>query len=236
MAKRRGRTPLYDLIGTAPGRGESAPRPALREDDAVVDSGTGVRRSVRIPIGYFYLAIAAIVILCVLTYIVGFRRAESVYEGELDQERFASLKNGVPRPTDPLSRGAGDASDDETMGGGVEPFTWTGEPAAPAAYGQVESDPRKPGLNYFVLITTNRDGARKVAEFCRDRRLEAYVVPVKNSSRNFQVIVLPGYAGGDQQSAAVQVLRQSIDRVIEEWHAEVNPRDNFGYYPVRFDG
>ena len=67
--------------------------------------------------------------------------------------------------------------------------------AGDAAWGPMESDPRRPGLHYMVLIATRTEGARRLAAFCRARGLETYVVG-GNNERLRCVVVLPGVTIG----------------------------------------
>ncbi len=103
------------------------------------------------------------------------------------------------------------------------------------AWGPPESDPREAGLNYFILIHTQRENANKLANFCRKESLEAYVVKAKNMDQ-YQVIVLPGYRKGARELEQIRTLERRIKAVTRKWKLRINPRDDLSYYPDRYDG
>ncbi len=102
-------------------------------------------------------------------------------------------------------------------------------------WGVPQSDPREAGLNYFVLIHTQRANAIKLAEFCRAESLEAYVVKARNMAQ-YQVIVLPGYSKGGREHEQIRALERTIKAVTRKWKLRINSRDDLSYYPVRYNG
>jgi hypothetical protein len=86
----------------------------------------------------------------------------------------------------------------------------------PDGWGPIESDPRQADLHYFVLAETRPEGAVRLAEFCRERGLEAYVIR-RNNSRFRRVIALPGLESRSTESPAYRGLSQEVLRVGLEW-------------------
>ena len=95
--------------------------------------------------------------------------------------------------------------------------------AGDAAWGPMESDPRRPGLHYMVLIATRTEGARRLAAFCRARGLETYVVG-GNNERLRCVVVLPGVPTQSRSDPQVRRLMDRVDPVCRAWKDE-NPRE-----------
>ena len=98
------------------------------------------------------------------------------------------------------------------------------------------SDPRKKGLNYFVLAETREAGAKKIAEYCRANGLESYVIPGKNDGLR-RVIVLPGFESGARSSQEVKSLESRMQDVGDKWKkAERGNSDFRGAYPSLYNG
>ena len=85
------------------------------------------------------------------------------------------------------------------------------------AWGAIDSDPRQAGFYYFCLVTTtDRPAALRLAEFCRDSGLEAYVI-ARHNRRNVRVIVLPGFQTQHATDPAVVTIRARILDVGRKW-------------------
>jgi hypothetical protein len=249
MAKRKpSKSSLYELIKTRPrvmpeeppGGGDVEEVPAGSFSRRWLSPG----RTVTLPVGYVLLAAAVVSAAVVGAYVFGYGRAS-----ELERERFeqrllarAGDLDESTLPRDPLmdgdrpgggilgaeaSGGGGGAAD--RVSGGAAPG-----PAGPDEYGPIESDPRQRGFRYFVLMTTNRDGALLLVEFCRQRELETYAIARNNGDRF--VIALPGLPPGmSNQAPEYRALRNRIEAIGTEWLAGGGLTDLHDAYPLLYD-
>lgn len=239
MARKPRRPALYELIHQKLGLVVSSPSrrtdvydgPPAESSESWLSPG----RSVRIPVGFLFLAGAGVIAVGIISFMIGHRAG-----GRAMEAQYADRFGGMPMMTpvrDPLTEGA----DQEEPGGYADgdlrstveraeeaatvPVT---EPPAPVVidqrqWGPVESDPRQEDLHYFILATTRTEGARRLAEFCRVNGLEAYVVP-SNNSRLRCVTVLPGFE--TKSGPQVRRMREQIHRIGAMWKAR---------YPVESD-
>ncbi len=232
MAARK--TPaLYELMG-----GDEPERrpPEEPRDESRLMRWLGAGRSIRLPVGYIWLAAAIVVVAVAGAFSLGFVRGQR--EAETAYQRDWLAMNAMPVPPPEVAHEGFDGL--ATHLPAIDPATTAQAPPAEAGpagagWGDVESDPRQEGVNYFVLLTTYRDNALAFARFCRDNDVEAYVVTSNNSSYH-RVVALPGYLAGDRSSEAVRDLERRIVEVARKWKLQVNPRDNLAYYPERFKG
>ena len=232
MGRKPTNAALYELMGKKPTeqRGprhppppETGPRPAPGP------RWIGVGRTLRLPVGYIWLAGGGGILLLALVFSAGYLRGHRQATTTLEQEWLATHQGALPVPPPEVQPALVQRSESRT------PTKTPAATAKPSGPGQVLSDPRVEGLNYFILIHTQRDNAVQLARFCRQGGVEAYAVPVKNGVL-YRVLMLPGYAAGDRSSEPVRELEQRIVEVIRKWKLQVNPRDELAYYPERFDG
>ena len=98
--------------------------------------------------------------------------------------------------------------------------------------GPIESDPRVKGMSYYILATYTPESAVKLAEFCRSKGLEAYVIP-GNNARSRRVIVLPLFKYDDRNSERVRQLDAMIVDVGQKWHlSDPKNNDNLGEHYI----
>jgi hypothetical protein len=196
---------------------------------AVRDSGPSVpgRGSVRLPTGVLAMGIASAVALITVAYVIGYGIGKRAGERE-------SLQAPLPPLVDPLARaseevqasasasalpvvGGVPASDTARIGAELTPFT--GE------------DPRLPGLNYFILATTDPSGATEMVEFCRANGLDAHIGGGHNG-RLRQVVVVPGFPSDGRASPEIKALEVKIKQVGAQWKALRRGNSDFrDYYP-----
>lgn len=92
-------------------------------------------------------------------------------------------------------------------------------------------DPRLPGLNYFILATTDPAGATEMVEFCRANGLDAHIGGGHNG-RLRQVVVLPGFPSDGRGSPEIKALEAKITQVGAQWKALRRGNSDFrDYYP-----
>jgi hypothetical protein len=200
--------------------------------------------------------IAVGVVAVVIAYLVGVNRGErlgrAAYSEEREQERQL-LDGGRPATAGSASRetASGDAVPSATGAGverqGVEKQGVERQGASenraqvdgngisrgqaledgPLSPLQLGADPRQAGLNYFVIATVSPPSAIATAQFCRDKGLDAYVVP-SNNVRFSEVIVLPGFPASDRSSTAVKGLEARIRKVGTLYKNAARGNPDFG--------
>lgn len=238
---RKGGPALYELLSStkaAPLAGGAA-RPSA---PAAAFSGSQTQLIAWIAVG---------VVAVVIAYLVGVNRGErlgrAAYSEEREQERQL-LDGGRPATAGSASRetASGDAVPSAT-GAGVETRGFE-KPGASENRAQVDgngisrgqaledgplsplqlgADPRQAGLNYFVIATVSPPSAIATAQFCRDKGLDAYVVP-SNNVRFSEVIVLPGFPASDRSSTAVKGLEARIRKVGTLYKNAARGNPDFG--------
>ena len=70
-------------------------------------------------------------------------------------------------------------------------------------------DPRQSGLNYFVVASVLEANADKIVQFCRDRGLDAWVVPDHNG-RLREITILPGVPKSELEGVRAKALKARI--------------------------
>ncbi len=200
--------------------------------------------SMRVPIGYIFLGIAAVLVVIIGTFIFGHLRGGQDKEREFGD--FGPLNTNGDSPViaqDPMGQDSitmGEISDIQ----GTTPSTdqLNGSDSAlknsstNSEWGLIESDPRQEGYNYYILIHTTRQNAIKLAKFCRSDQIRAHVIEKPGRSSQYQVIVLPGYRRGESDSAEIIQLKSRLKAVTRNWNLHINSRDDLSYYPERFNG
>ncbi|MGI9012621.1 MAG: hypothetical protein ACR2GY_00060 [Phycisphaerales bacterium] len=204
-------------------------------------------RMLRVPVGYVFIGVAVLLTVCLIAYIAGFTSGAGDEDGSgggiadtggaimlENHEIAASLsrerQNGGPN--DAGTAGAALAPGNRQQGGGRS--APAGGNTANVNARKIDADPRVGGLNYFSLITTRRESAIQVAEFCRANGLEAYVTPANNG--NLSVFVVPGYARDERSSPAIVELETRIQRVFDAWNKKVGRKDLTSWLPRKFSG
>lgn len=238
---RKGGPALYELLSNpkaAPLAGGAA-RPSA---PAAAFSGSQTQVIAWIAVG---------VVAVVIAYLVGVNRGErlgrAAYSEEREQERQL-LDGGRPATAGAASGNA--ASPDAAPSGGGTAVGRQGNERQGASENraqvdgngisrgqaledgplsplQMGADPRQAGLNYFVIATVSPPSAIATAQFCRDKGLDAYVVP-SNNVRFSEVIVLPGFPATDRSSTAVKGLEARIRKVGTLYKNAARGNPDFG--------
>lgn len=219
---RRSSPALYELIRHR--GGERVPpahhrEPEVEMHDPIAPSGSWLRpgRSVQMPVGYLFVGVALVLGLMIVTYMIAFERGIQSERYAFEEAYGVSPADNRTGPLlDPLTQ-SGEAS--RTSGRqSTEPRSRPpeGGVAATGDWGPIASDPRQRGRAYFILAETTENGAARLAEFCRDNGLEAYVVSGHNV-RLRRVIVLPGFTPDRTTSPEAGQLRQRIHDIGRTW-------------------
>ena len=90
-------------------------------------------------------------------------------------------------------------------------------------WGTITDDPRQAGMLYFMLSQTTKDGAGRLAAFCRGRGLETYAISGDNT-RLHRVIALPGFSTRSEQG--VEDLKRTIQNIGQVWAETEGRGDN----------
>jgi len=240
MAGRSSRAPLYEkLAGSTSSRGTVRPRGIAvppRDDDDADRSWLAPGRLIRVPVGFVLLTVAGIILVTVGSYMFGHRNGQSVERQRFVNDAFSDFDETHAMMEDPV------LNDGEQPGGSIlfnpeDSLLSGGSPTSdrrpsgtsrrtgPGAWGPIDDDPRTKGLNYFVLMQTHEDGARRLVEFCRKRGLETYAVGGHNT-RLRKVVALPGFDGADRSSPAVKALESRIREIGLAWQAQEGGHDD----------
>lgn len=217
MLRRVGRAPLYEYMNRDDARTGAAPRAARS-----IGPGGGGVRSLRVPVGYVFLAAAVGLLSIVGAYAWGYRSANKALRAEwedrmlargdrFDPEQMAVIQDPVARPTEAIGGGSIGLSNSDSAGGAAAPPR-----PEPGSWGPVRSDPRVDGWHYLVVAATREEGGLRLAAFLRERGLEAYVATGHNA-RLATVFLLPGHP--DPKDPAVADLKPRVIQAGKEWAA-----------------
>lgn len=212
MGRRQSRPALLELFQS---RQEDSTRNP--DEPELLSSWPKPGRSIRVTTGHLLLATAGVILLLVITWVIAFS------QGELQAR--ADLKSVIFRPveSDPLV---------------VTPSAMpeSNEIAVPVQGGLgFMGDPRQKGLFYFVLAETREAGALRLADFCRERGLETWVIPRDNTGLA-RVIALPGLTSTSRSEAACRDLDERIGGIGLQWVESGGQSSLEDRYLVRWDG
>jgi hypothetical protein len=220
MAKRNSPA-LYELIRHH--SGERVPQAHTHEPEPgrsvpMLPSASWLQpgRVIQVPVGYLFVAIAGVLILVILFYTIAYHRGVQAERMAFEAEYGPVTTTERAGPVlDPLTR-------QNAATGVTSEARRDSQLRAPAqadaarAWGPIASDPRQRGMAYFILAETTESGATRLAEFCRERGLEAYVVSGHNV-RLRRVIALPGIPPDRVTGEQARSLRQQIHDVGRDW-------------------
>lgn len=159
---------------------------------------------IRVPRGYAVLAAAGVVLVVVLAYWVGHTRGYRAAERDLTVSEApvtpavvlppASSNNAIPSGS-PATSAVSTTSD-------VTP----------------KVDPRREGLNYYILAHYPLTEAQRLARFLREGGVEAYAIPVQNKGLA-QVVAGRGFTAQEIGSPAANEYRDRLRALGKQWQA-----------------
>lgn len=213
-------------------------------------------RTVRLPVGYLFVAAGLALALTVVGYFIGYKRAEQDARAQRAREGQALVDSSL----DPLNVGSGGAPLAQTSQtqpvvgspsgtrtptqtqqptGGAPP---TGGSSAPSVTppgvrpSDLERDPRVSGLNYLIIARLGPDEARKAAAYLQANGVDVAVVPT-GSDRFREVIATRGFPAGEVTGPERQRLESRIKELGRLYRLqERGPTDFSDMYPRRFSG
>ncbi len=247
MSRRTGPA-LYELLGRKPQGGANTPTEGQRQAPPTRANLSPAAGSSMDPAHLRSLVLAAVVVFgLIAAYLVGVSRGErlgrsaAISESEADTHLLAranDARGNQGATSQAPSTGANPNASENTANGGTSgspagsaahmgPVTPPPTPAGGLAPSAPGVDPRVAGLNYFVLASTLEPNALKIVAFCRDRGLDAWVVPDQNG-RLREVTVLPGFEHSNRSSPEVRELDERIRNVGVLFKASGSGNSDFG--------
>jgi hypothetical protein len=208
MARKKGPA-LYELInptGDEPIGLVNKVQPTSRVDDDenLTHNVLTPGRSVRMSIGTIGVFAAVAVALILISYTIGFNRGEAVAREDYGSRLFQEVD------ATPVSQAQ--------IKPAVSPRQPPSQIVKPSSkvpkWGAIGADLRQSGVHYFILSQTTKEGAERIASFCREKGLETYAISGDNT-RLHRVIALPGFRKRNEQGVADLLLR--IRSIGQSW-------------------
>ncbi|TVQ65134.1 MAG: hypothetical protein EA379_00385 [Phycisphaerales bacterium] len=262
MARSRKGPALFELVSDRTPRqqvrpqtdaGAAAPaRPTPRPTPVVADAADGAwwrggGRSLRIPVGYVFVAGAIVFALCIGFFVLGAHQG-----GRAERERYARDASAawLGPDSDPLN--------DAAPGSGAGPVQQATRPTQavpdPAQSAPTRATNRSQqtapapatggarlgeGLNHFIIARLGPDEAHRAAAFLRSHGLDVGVFAADNP-RFREVIALRGFGAGSGPDGVggseANALRSDIRRVGRLYKAQASgPTDFADVYAFRID-
>ena len=232
MSPRKQGPVLFELVRDSPRSTSGGPGPVATDTGGSGGMLNWAGRTVRVPAGYIFVVAAVIATAGILGYVIGFGRAEQVYDDKARQQAQLGadvtdpLDSGpveinltAPQPEAPalqsrLSGAAGDATDRDTSSRSTNP----------AQTGRDESS-RQPGLNYYVLVRDLPAEGDRLVAWLDTRGIPALTEPV--SGGLVKVIVLQGFERGQASSARALSYKQHLRELGARWKREHGGSSDF---------
>jgi len=255
MASPRRKGPaLYELLGSRPINKPGGSRAPVEDSlEPEEDSAFGIKpgRSIRLPVGYLFFAIAGVIALIIAGYMFGYHQRDRVAE----QERMRMLTgenpdSGAPQGSsiaDPLnqssgSRGGTNAGEQRSQSGsGSTPRNQSGSRTGSSLNNvwfvrDGVADPRERGRNYFMLATNYPwDEAERAALFLGRNGVGTVVYPSNRSDR-WNLSTRQGFEGGTFRDAEAQALVDEIKRLGRQYRSDERGATDFDdLYPALYN-
>ena len=208
MTRKKGPA-LYELInptGGEPMRPVKHVQPISRVDDDenLTHNVLTPGRSVRMSIGTIGVFAAVAVALILISYTIGFNKGDAVAREDYGSRLFQEV-DSTPLPQAQI----------KPVVSPTQPPSQIAKPSAKnPKWGAIGADPRQSGGHYFILSQTTKEGAERIASFCREKGLETYAISGDNT-RLHRVIALPGFTKRNEQGVTDLLLR--IRSIGQAW-------------------
>lgn len=258
MAGKKKHVSLYELIGergvrtsdqgSANGRpARPAPRPEPKPvaveapDRAPIAVGPG--RTVRVPVGYVFCAVALMVFIAVGSFVLGYKKAERAAERQR-QEQQARIRLDDPLNEDGaggdlIADGSAANPRDVSRAGSDTPGSSPGPVnlGSPDRMVVVESgarDPRQAGMNYLNLALLPRGEAERLGRFLSANGVEIGVVA---RGKHFQVVALRPFAAGELYKSGYEAFVRDLRQLGKRYESqEDGATDLSDLYPEKHAG
>lgn len=191
-------------------------------------------RTVRMPVGYFFFALAIVIATAIGAYILGFQMRDAAYQRQ--EKRRAQLEAPVEPLDQPVNRSLLGPS---PVGASGSQPSRPGSPAKPPSpeigsgpgkvvvVGAGTSDPREKGVNYAIVATLGKERATDLAAFLSERGVDVAVVPT-NNARLFFVVTLKGFPSGTYRTEERENYEALLKALGKEWERLGGGRRDFG--------
>lgn len=203
---------------------ERAPRVPSR-DESVDGEGFSLPPSVKIPTGYLFVAAAVVTALVMGGYFFGFARGSASERVTRGQEMARDLDSQVNDPlvrTAPLNpqlleappgeRGGSIAASNEPSISDDGGASLTDAIVAIAP----ETDPRVPGMNYYIIARDLPDEAVRAATYLRQQGITASALSTGRADRKL-VVAMEAFASGQTSGQAARDLKARIQEAGRLW-------------------
>lgn len=184
-------------------------------------------RSLRVPLGFLWLLGVAVLLVAVVAYAFGYGRGKAAgFNDGLAQRAGVDLAAATTRSVqDPLLKQASTPVAQVTSA----PADAKGaSQAGGSESAPKDGDPRRKGVNYFVIARPSEQVAAEMLAFCRAEGLDAHLVSDHNGGRSRKIIVLPGLASSESRKAPeAQKLEARIKTVGQRWKAKAKGNKDF---------
>ncbi|MEQ9616406.1 MAG: hypothetical protein RLN60_00050 [Phycisphaerales bacterium] len=221
MGKRRGPA-LYELVRVRQRGGpfaEGQPSYAPKEEGGEEASGLlASGRTIRMPVGYVFLAIGVGIALLFGGYFIGYFTRDREIRADKTTEARNDLA-GIQDPTldnVPVREGLINDARNAPRGGQSTQPVLSGPLPNPYLVDAWADDPRVEGMNYYIVATQALEEANRVAAFLAEAGLEVARLPVDNRGLAI-VIVREPFAPGEVSSPRSQALESQIKRLGREF-------------------
>jgi hypothetical protein len=202
---------------------ETAPPPASASGGNPLAGLLAPGRTIRLPVGYFLLGGGVMILVVWFAFMLGHNRGEGKARNQFEQTVLDQTggigTDGSLITLDPLNQQGGAEVQTPGPSTNIKPPSGSSA-AATGKWGPVvpKSNPCRKGELHFVLAETTESGAKALADFCRGKGLETYVISGKND-RLRQVVAFPGFVNSARTSSAVRALEAKIHQVGQLWKA-----------------
>lgn len=232
-------TPTPAVVpASAPARQPAEPREPLFSADKVLGFITP-GRALRLPIGYVFIAIAALIAIVFATFSIGVDTGSSQTKAELGEIATRNSGGPINEPlADPAVTPNGEQIksttpranqrvqvDDPTSSNTPQPQPQTqrsprvvrdGAGAEVILVDQASDDPRQVDMNYFVLATQPQAEAERIAAYYAKNGVStARMIP--NNRGMCQVITLRGFVGKDLSTPEARDYESNLLRIGREY-------------------
>ena len=199
-----------------------------------------LNQSIRLPLGYIFVACAAVILLLVIAYSVGYARGNNASKAEKagflnnsnSTESTESTTSNNTTTSPPMDNQAAST----TSHNNANPDLSKGNRnlSNPTPTTDRTTDTRRKGLNYIFVERFSPEEADQVADYLAGQGIDAMVLPANNRLR--QVVLRQGFEGWSSNRQG-QALLAKIKALGREWKSQHGGTKNFDQaYGNKFRG
>ena len=204
-------------------------------------------RTLRVPVGYVFVAAGVLVLLLATSYGIGFNRGEHSgrqlraqdQQEVLERQTRMSAVSEVSEPGGalaPVPNSIPESTRTELGSGFRDVRSSATEANPPSAPVSALVDQREVGLNYYVIDHPSQAKAEQLVAFCLDNGLQARLTTTLGGGA--KVYVLPGFGAGEGRNPEIMRLLDQIREVGIRWK-RLAPRQNSDFstrYAEKYKG